>query len=55
MGLIFVLIFYILSVFLTFTIFIGFALQTYFVVMSSQGYYTPSWDNSNFQCKHTKV
>jgi hypothetical protein len=49
MALIFVLIFFVLSIFLSFTIFIGFSLQTYFSVMSSKGYYTPSWDNSNFQ------
>lgn len=48
-GIIFILFFFVLSIFLSFTIFIGFGLQTYFGVMSSKGYYTPSWDNSNFQ------
>ena len=51
MGFVFTLIFFTLSVFLSFTVFIGFGLQTYFMVMRTKGYYTPSWDNSNFQCK----
>ena len=49
LGFIFILIFYIMSVFLSFTIFIGFSLQTYFSVMRGKGYYTPSWDNTNFR------
>lgn len=48
-AIIFMIIFFLLSVFLSFTIFIGFSLQSYFSVMSSKGYYTPSWDNSNFR------
>lgn len=48
-ALIFMIIFFFLSVFLSFTIFIGFSLQSYFSIMSSKGYYTPSWDNSNFK------
>lgn len=46
---IFVIIFFYLSVFLSFTIFIGFSLQSYYSVMNSKGYYIPSVDNSNFK------
>lgn len=48
-ALIFVMIFFLLSVFLSFTIFIGFSLQSYYSVMNSKGFYIPSVDNSNFK------
>ena len=50
-SVIFHVVFYLMSVFLTFTVFIGFGLQIYSSVLKKQGYYMPSLNSTNFQSK----
>lgn len=50
-GCMFITLFYIIAIFLSFTVFISFGLSTYNDVMADTGYYSPSFNNSSLKGK----
>lgn len=48
---IFMTLIYIIAVFLSFTVFISFGLQSYYEVMAKTGYYASSWHETSLKGK----
>ena len=48
-GCIFISLMYMISVFLSFTVFIAFGLQSYYEVMAKTGYYASSWHETSLK------